>query len=212
VSDGFNDPDGGGERLIRGVILKFVDGTWSDREGTEYPRGTQMLVFGVAEALQCWKNQTVTETIVKIPGQPLPDLDELNGSVPKREWDMGLNGEPRAPWQHSYLIYLLNPKDGSVFTLINSTIGLRICFDRIKDKVKYMRALRGELVCPLVQLDHKPMQTAFGVKKRPELTIIEWRDLTPRNGSVPDQRAPKQIGTSVAEPTLAETMNDEIPV
>lgn len=210
VGDGFQDTDDGGERLIRGVILKCVDGTWSDREGTEYPIGTPMIVFGVASALQCWRDQNVTETIVKIPGQSLPDLDDLNGSIPKSEWEEGLDGNPRPPWQHVYVVYLLNPKDGGVFTLINSTIGMRICYDRIKDKVKYMRALRGERVCPLVQLDTKVMKTAYGVKKRPELTIIEWRDLSPQSAPL-EQQAPRQIGKPVSEPTLSEELNDEIP-
>jgi hypothetical protein len=168
-----------------------------------------MIVFGVAEALQCWQGQSVTETIVKIPGQQLPHLDDLNGSIPESEWDEGLNGEPRPPWQRAYLIYLLNPRDGSIFTLINSTIGMRICFDRIKDRVKYMRALRGDRVCPLVQLDSKAMKTAYGVKRRPELTILEWRDLSPQSAL---ERAPaKQIGEPVSEPTHGEEMKDENP-
>jgi hypothetical protein len=211
VGDGFQDTDDGGERLIRGVILKCVDGDWSDREGTVYPIGTPMIVFGVASALQCWRDQNVTETIVKLPGQPLPDLDDLNGSIPKSEWEEGLDGNPRPPWQHVYVIYLLNPKDGGVVTLINSTIGMRICYDRIKDKVKYMCALRGEAVCPLVQLDTKAMKTAYGVKKRPELTIIEWRDLSPQNAPALERAPAKQIGKPVLAATLAEEMGDEIP-
>jgi hypothetical protein len=211
AGDGFADTDDGGDRLIRGVILKCVDGTWSDREGTEYPIGTPMIVFGVAEALQYWRDQTVTETIVKIPGQSLPDLADLNGSIPKNEWEIGLNDEPRPPWQHAYLIYLLNPQDGAVFTLINSTIGMHICFDRIKDKVRYMRAIRGERVCPVVRLDSKPMKTAYGVKKRPELTIIEWRDLSPQGAPALERAPAKQIGKPVSEPTLSEELNDEIP-
>jgi hypothetical protein len=206
---GFPDTDDAGDRLIRGVIMKCVDGDWSDREGTLYPIGTEMIVFGIGEALQCWQGQTVTETIVKIPGQQLPNLDDLNGSIPESEWEIGLNGEPRPPWQHAYLIYLLNPKDGSIFTLINSTIGMRICFDRIKDRVRYMRALRGDRVCPLVKLDAKAMKTAYGVKKRPELTIIEWRDLSPQSAL---ERAPnKQIGAPVSEPTHGEEMKDKNP-
>jgi hypothetical protein len=210
VSDGFDDADEAGARLIRGMIMKCTDGDWSDREGTDYPLGTQLLAMATAEALQHWHEQRVVETIPKVPGRPLPDVDELNAQIPEDEWETGLDGEPRKPWQRVFIVYLLDPKDASVFTLINSTVGMHICYDRLKDKVRWMRALRGEKVYPLVKLDNRPMTTAFGTKKRPELTILEWRDVSGPKPAI-EQQPPQQIGKPVAPPTSKEIFNDEIP-
>ena len=209
ATDGFDDTDGGDQRLIQGMIMKCVDGDWSDREGTKYSLGTEMMALSTAEALQQWRDQKVVDVIVKVPGQPLPSLDELNDTIPQKTWEKGIDGKPRPPWQHVYIIYLLRPTDASVFTLINSTKGTQICYDRLKDKVKWMRTLRGNKVYPLVKLDNRPMSTGFGIKKRPELTVLEWRDLS---GTPAIEQTQKQIGKAVAEVSSAEAMNDVLPI
>jgi hypothetical protein len=79
------------------------------------------------------------ETITELP---LPDADALNGAIPEAEWELGIDGKPRPPWQLNYVVYLLNPHDASVFTSINATTGQRIAFERLVDKMKFMRALR----------------------------------------------------------------------
>jgi hypothetical protein len=207
ATDGFDDTDGGDQRLIHGTILKCVDGDWSDREGTRYPLGTEMLALNTAEALQCWREQRVVDIKVKVPGKPLPDIDELNAAIPQKTWEKGLDNKPRPPWQHVFIVYLLRPTDANVFTLINSTAGMRRCYERIKDKVRWMRTLLGSKVFPLVKLDNRPMPTQFGMKKRPELTVSEWRDLS---GAPAIEQTQKQIGQAVREVSSAEAMNDEI--
>jgi hypothetical protein len=47
------------------------------------------------------------------------------------------------------------------------------------------------------------------VKKRPELTVIEWRDLS---GAPAIEQTQKQIGQAVKEVSSGELMNDEIPI
>src|SRR5262245_17668275 len=127
-NDGF-DVVSGDDRLIRGEILRCVDGHWSLKDGTPIATGTRALVLGVNDFLQHWREQQPIETITREPGKALPDLDELNGQIPKEQWEEGLDGQPRPPWVHAYAVYLLNLDDASIWTFVNSTIGARIAFD-----------------------------------------------------------------------------------
>jgi hypothetical protein len=207
VDDGFVDAaDPNADRVIRGVILKFVDGNWTDADGAKVPPGTKLLAWATTQALQLWRDKLPVETIIKKSGVPLPDVDELNDKIPQTQWEKGLNG-PRPPWIKQNIVYLLNAKDGSEFTFISGTTGAAIATERLKDRVKNMRTLRGDRVVPLVELGNKPMPTKFGTKPRPDFIVVEWRNL----GSPVAPALTPEIGTKVEPPTLAEEMDDEIP-
>ena len=130
---------------------------------------------------------------------------------------MALNGKPRPPWVRQHIVYLLNPVDAAFFTFINGTVGAAIAVDRLKNKVVWMRQLRGSNVVPLVKLDTKPMKTRFGQKMRPEFTILEWRQLG--GGGLKDALRVSSIahpddcaGLQPVEPvSIEEEMNDSIP-
>jgi hypothetical protein len=214
VHDGFADaadPNAGG--VIRGVIIKCVEGSWTDADGAKIPPGTKLLAWATAQALQRWQNKLPVETIIKKPGVPLPDVDELNDKIPQAQWEKGLNG-PRPPWVKQQVVYLLDPVSGGEYTFISGTTGAAIATERLRDKVKNMRILRGDRVVPLVELGNKPMPTKFGTKPRPDFTIAEWRNLGPPpavSAPTPTPALTHEIGTKVAEPSLAEEMNDTIP-
>jgi hypothetical protein len=220
VGDGFDSvSDGNEQRIIQGSIIRCVDGEWTDGDGVPFPPETQLLVLATAMALQHWKDKKPVETILKTPGQPLPDLDALNKKIPKKEWEIGLDGTPRPPWGRQHIMYLLNPHDAALHTFINGTVGAAIAVDRLRDKVVWMRQLRGSNVHPLVKLDTKPMKTRFGPKQRPEFTILEWRQF---GGDVSAMRIEHQPvgqphpddcpGLESVEPvTLEEEMDDFVP-
>jgi hypothetical protein len=209
TNDGYIDPaDRTDDHVIRGIIIKFVEGNWTDADGAKVQAGAKLLAWATTQALQRWQNKLPVETIIKKSGTPLPDVDELNKKIPQAQWEAGLNG-PRPPWTKQHVVYLLNAKDGSEFTFISSTTGAAIAVERLKDKVKNMRMLRGDQVVPLVELGSKSMPTKFGTKLRPDFVIVEWRNL-----GGPTTQAPaltQEVGTKVKEPTLAEELNDAIP-
>jgi hypothetical protein len=215
VNDGFDAADPNAERVIRGIILKYVDGNWTDADGAKVPAGTKLLAWAMTQALQLWRNKLPVETIIKKSGVPLPDVDALNDKIPQAQWEKGLNGL-RPPWVKQNIVYLLNAKDGSEFTFISSTTGAAIAVERLRDKVKNMRVLRGEQVVPVVELGNKPMTTKFGTKPRPDFPIVEWRNLGPPAAAsaptlTPAPALSHEIGTKVEAPTLAEELNDAIP-
>jgi hypothetical protein len=209
ADDGFADGSAD-DRLIQGTIIRCVDGRWTTRDGTAFAPETRLLALAVTQALQHWHDQMPVETIIKHGSEPLPNVDELNAKIPEAEWEDGLDGNPRPPWVKQHVVYLLDPKDASLYTFINSTVGALIAVERLKDKVKWMRALRGAKVVPVVKLDAKQMPTKRGPKMRPEFTVLEWRDLggLPAATAVP---ALEHIGQPVAPPSVNEELNDTLP-
>jgi len=204
--DGFDHVDQN-DRLIQGPILRCVDGVWSAKDETELPPDKGYVALSTALALQRWENRLPAETIIKRPGELLPDVDDLNKKIPQKKWEKDDDGKPHPPWQKQYVVYLLDPATAAVFTFLNSTKGAEIAVERLKHRVKLMRALRGDRVVPVVKLDSKPMSTQFGVKERPEFTILDWREL---GGSLSGVPVIKQIGAPVKSVSLQEEMNDSV--
>ena len=179
-------PNGGNlrQRLLRGTLLKWTENTgWLDRDGVR-PADGPYLLWGLEEGLQCWQNQTVVDEIID---KPLPDLNELNGSIPQAQWGAGLDGHPRPPYVHQYAIYLLDPNDGQFYTLINSTVGMRMLWESLSERWEVMRHLRGPDVVAVVSLSDRPFRTGkWGIKHRHDLKILEWRKA---GGGGPDKLA-----------------------
>src|SRR5262249_49144842 len=164
--DGFDDGN-----IIQGEIIKFIDGRWLNRDGTAFP-DVPLIVFGLKKALQRWEGQTVVETIIEMPGEPLRDVAELNERIPEGKWELGLNGKPKPPWQLVYAVYLLNPADAAAYTSINSTAGQGRAYRDLRDQIARMQILRGRRVAPVVRLRSALMKTDFGAKMRPEFKIV----------------------------------------
>jgi hypothetical protein len=173
-------PNGGGlrQRLLRGTLLKWneVDG-YLDRDGVPPVEGPYLL-WAMEQGYQRWKDQTVVDEIID---KPLPDLEQLNAAIPKSEWETGLDGQPRPPYSQQRAVYLLNPNDGQFFTLMNSTVGMKMLWESLAERWEVMRHLRGADVIAVVNLATRPFRTAkWGIKYRPDLKILEWRK--PRGG------------------------------
>ena len=79
------------ERLIHGSLLKCVDGRWSTQDDPDMT-GTQLLALTTAKAIQRWQLKEPVDTVVDT-GAGLPDIDELNATIPRTEWELG----PRRP-------------------------------------------------------------------------------------------------------------------
>jgi hypothetical protein len=210
----FEDEEGYSDRLIKGEIAKCVDARWSVRDGTELKTGESFLCTGTTQALQRFLDN-VPEFIQREPGKPLPDVDELNEQIPEEEWEEGLDGKPRPPWQRVYVVYLIRLHDASMLTFISGTAGARIAYNALTTKVYNMRVLRGTNVAPIVKLSNKPMKTKFGTKMRPDFEVVEFREIGGGGGSVPriesSSGTAEQIGKPVKPPTTEEELNDGIP-
>jgi hypothetical protein len=205
VADGF-DENGDSDRLIQGSLIRCVDGHWSvPRDGLAIPPGTQLLVLATTSVVQRWQDQQPIETILKKSGEPLPDVDELNAQIPKDEWEEGLDGQPRPPWQRQEIVYFLDQSTAEKFTFASGTIGARIAVSDLRERVRWMRHLRGEDVLPIVEPSSKPMKTRFGQKLRPEFKIVCWVEL----GVGLTRDAPAQIEPPAKSATIDNEEHDD---
>jgi hypothetical protein len=203
-----DDPEASGSSnpLIKGEIVKCVDGRWSMRDGMAIPPDKRFIALGTAEGLQCWLDGVRLDTIVKKEGEPLPNLDELNSKIPEEQWDLDLNGEPKAPWAHSFAAYILDPADASIYTYINSTGGAAVAVRRLKERIEWMRALRHSPgINPVVTLGNRLHSKKFG-KLGPNFVIQgEWITL-----GLPAQSAPQQLEHHSAPETQADDASTPI--
>src|SRR5262249_5397468 len=187
------------DRVTRGTPARWAETTsWVDRDGLPIP--SPVMIVGYVTILRRWKDNKPDD----ITEHPLPDPEELNATIPQAEWDIGLDGRPRKPWALTYVIYMVNLKNGTLFTYANSTFGAMLCYTNLEEQVAVMRMLRGEHVYPIANLDRRPMKTAFGMKTRPHLEIIDWR--TPGNSQLmPQASAPQLPGPAIATATPTPT-------
>jgi len=205
ADDGF-DKTNQEDRLIRGNIARCVDGIWKDNDGTPIPPDDRWVAWATTECLQQWHNKLPTKTVVKKPGVPLPDIDELNAEIPLREWETGIDGKPRPPWVRQNVVYLLDAESGAELTFISGTIGASIAVESLRRRTYNMRMLRGMRVVPVVSLGSKLMQTNFGSRLRPEFVVQEWREF-----GAPSPAIASEVGKKIAPPSLREEMNDAVP-
>jgi hypothetical protein len=201
------DGDDSATQLIRGAILKCVDANWSAKNNAILHPEHQYYCLGTTQALQCRRDGMLSDTIMKVPGAALPNVDELNAKILQSSWEKGLDGKPRPPWQHMWVAYLVRVSDAAAFTYLNSTWGARIAVGQLTDQVKHMCALRGVNVVPVVKLSSAPMATNFGQKMRPHFEIVDWRELS---SGQPVQIEAKAVGKP-APVTTTEELDDSIP-
>jgi hypothetical protein len=204
--EGDDRPEGGS--VIQGTVVKFTnEATWVTRDEEELPPDRELIATDIIRVVQKWINQLPVETTVLEAGQKFPDLEALNEAAPKTEWAEGPDGKPRGPWQAQYIVHLLDPKTMDRFSYATGTTGGGIAVRDLRDKVQWMRRLRGQNIYPVVTLSDKFMKTRFGGRQRPHFVIVRWIALGGDNVTA----LPAPPLREVESPKLAEDLNDEIP-
>jgi hypothetical protein len=207
--DGFDDHDDGSSF---GPIEKFVDGDWSIGGVPADPK-RRLLAVGTETWLRRWKDKRVID---EIKDKPLPDLEMLNESIPKSEWEIGLDGiTPRKPYERAHRVDFLNLDTGEHTNFVAATAGAARAVAQLKKQVKWMRRMRGSGVVPQVVLDWAPFKTQFGMKKRPDFKVASWFDLGGGAPASVEAQAPKALPPvapkPVKTPSTAEDLNDSLP-
>jgi hypothetical protein len=155
------------------------------------------------------------------PGQPFPDVAELNETVPKEEWHEDPSGRMVGPWVAQHVGYLLDVADMSKFRFPTSTVGGAICISAIVQKTNDKRRFEPGAF-PVVRLSNTYMKTRFGGRQRPHFEVVRWISFddgapvtlpSPSTQPQLDNFAEKAKGARiVAEPTLKQEMGDEVPM
>ena len=202
--DGFNEPRLD-DRLIQGELLKCnvldTGNPWRERGGTPVAV-KQFLVLATTTVVQRWKEQRPVETIKKQKGVDLPDVDELNATIPQSEWEVGFDGVTlRPPWQVQWIVYLLDPATAQRFTFASGTKGGKIAVEKLTDAVTWTRQLRSARVSPLVKLGLAKFSSRFGPRLRPDFAIVDWIGI---GASIGPTATVRQLEHAVAAPATEE--------
>jgi hypothetical protein len=117
--DGFHSPFNSnqmGSNYLKWTAAKH----WIDRDGLAPP--SPLLVFAIDEALRTWKGNK--PTIIR--DKPLPDIEQLNAAIPQSEWQRGLDGQLRKPYEHIVIVRLVNLSTGEIYKFESATYGAHI--------------------------------------------------------------------------------------
>jgi hypothetical protein len=223
TNDGWNDADADSGRMIRGQLIRCNDGRWFySKEGTPVEPGARFLAAGTLATLVRWQNGQPTEVLTKQSGEPLPAVDDLNSQIDESEWELGLDGKPRPPWQAQRLVYLVNTTTYSKVTFVTSSFGGARAIADLRDAIETRRRLYGDGAVPVVEPVSTPWKTRFGVKVRPAFKIVGWIGATTQAqvGITPMQTQieakPAAASTAIKEfvapkKLVAADLDDEIP-
>jgi hypothetical protein len=201
-NDGWGDVAAeSGERVLRGDLLKFSDGTWLvGRESIPVEKDRKLVAVGCASAWVRWAGGKPDKYIVRQPGAASPEREDL-GDSDETKWEPGPDNRPRDPWMSTRYVYLVDPHDASAYTFSTSSWGGRGAVIDLADAIQRYRAARPG-ASPVVLLEAAAMKTKYGVKRRPVLKIIDWV-----GGDIPESSGttPRLVSST------QRIMDDEIP-
>jgi hypothetical protein len=213
ANDGFSDAAvDANAKVLRGTLVTFSDGHWHrGKEKAEIANGTRLAAVGTAHYWQKWFNKEPGEIIMREPGKPLPDRDDL-GDLDEADWEMGFDGKtPKDPWNNTRALYLIDPLTAEALTFTTSSWAGRGVISDLGDQIMRMRQAHPNAI-PIVELGSAPHITKFGRKTKPVLKVVEWK----RGGSLVENDEPqlRLVHAETKSTKAIETANvldDEIP-
>jgi hypothetical protein len=155
-----------------------------------------------------WEDGRPAEQVEQSPGSRLITREEL-GFLNESEWDAGLDGEPRDPWQDSRYLSMIDPKTAASYTFITATWGGRSAIAALSDQIaRAQRSHPGAL--PIVELKCTEMPTQYGRKTKPLFEVVDWRR-DPGADSAPPAAPGRSRGSTTIESGRKAPIDDDIP-
>ena len=199
------------QHLIRGQIIKFVDGLWT-LNNSVIDKNDRFVPIQLKMAWVRWENQRPVEYVWPKPNGFLPAREALS-HLEESDWPAGLDGKPKDPWQNTRFVYLTDLQTAATNTLTNSTAGVRVAYSELAQSVANMRRSHPGAF-PVVELSSMPMKTKVGTKMRPRFKIVDWKAGASNPGQAVQQqiRVPKaQIVDDGMPPYEDVPFNDDVP-
>jgi hypothetical protein len=188
--DGFAVSERSSATLLKGSIVKFVDGIYKANKTEileQAPQGPVFVVVRILTAWVHWQGGRPIEHKITHAGQSHPWREEL-GDDDRTEWELGVGGLPSDPWRDTRYVYLIGPHTAKTYTFVTDSVGGRQAVGELKEAIMTARHARPDAL-PVVQLAASNMKTKYGVKPRPDFKIVDWRSGTPTAARQIEQRA-----------------------
>jgi hypothetical protein len=197
---------------IQGDVIRFRDGRYYiGKEGRAAPEGMRLAVVDLRSCWVRWEGGRPAEQVEQSPGSRLITREELR-FLNESEWDAGLDGEPRDPWQDSRYLSLIDSKTAASYTFITATWGGRSAIAALSDQIaRAQRAHSGAL--PIVELKWTEMPTQYGRKTKPLFEVVDWRRGPGADSAPPAPPAApgRSRGSTTIESGRKAPIDDNIP-
>src|ERR1700730_4488260 len=119
---------------MRGNSLIFTKaGDWARRDDGLIPE--TLLALGITRCAIMWNGVGKPPTIDS-EAQTAEAVDALNAGAPESDWEIGLDGKPRAPWALQIGLHMVDPASGGLFTFPSTTVGGRIAAEILVGDIK----------------------------------------------------------------------------
>jgi hypothetical protein len=181
---------------------------WHDQDDLAPPE--ILVLVKLSSFLQRWTKVDGRNVPTTITDHPLPDINELNASIPENEWPIGRNGEKKPPFKHYCGFTLVNPVTGTQYFFANSTIGVQLLYNDMDESVSTVRAIRGDRCFPIVKLGQTSWTSRkWGSVLRPHFEILQWKVLG--GGNTGDQVSAPAPAPQLTGPVLERTPEEPKP-
>jgi hypothetical protein len=184
---------------VRGVPLKFDNGSWYRGFEREPAPDQDYLANDFSETWRCVKNGCPVEYVPRKPESPTRP-PRPSTFAEKSSWPL-YNGEPSDPWTYCSVVHLLALSNGETFNFASPTAGAWVCRNELLEQIKSMRQMMQTQCLPIVRLASTTFKTKFGTRQRPMLRITGWQRSKMETNKL-NQIAPAQT---------VNPFNDELP-
>jgi hypothetical protein len=145
---------------------------WS-LDGSPLDLGTRRAVLSTEALVRKFNGKGVAPTDIYCrPGEPEPDLDELNGDPSTRA--PGLDGEPEPPFKKYADVIFADPQTGATaIWSTGSVTGLR-SVGLLAKEMDWCRKFRNSDDIAIVELRTRNVPTKYGTTIAPALPVVDW--------------------------------------
>jgi hypothetical protein len=158
---------------VEGKSIRFLSdvGYVIGREKTELPAGKRFAVYDSAEGWRRLEAGAKPEWVMRKRGQDTPPQPY----VPESEYVTDLSGNKVNPWRYVRYLKMVDMDTGVISTFETDSTGGAMSIDELSSQVAGMCRLRRGTCVPVVELKVIPFKTRFGMRRRPEFSIVGWK-------------------------------------
>src|SRR5262245_571726 len=203
-------------RQVSSVIrIKFAKMAphWISDDGEPLPSDREYLAFDIGREVIKWpsgaEKGAPVERIILGPGEPYPDVEQMNQQTPQSEWRLDINGNLVGSWQAQHIVYLIDLVSTQRLVFPTSTNGGHVAVSQLAVRVNDRRELtKVSNLVAVVLLQDKQFSPKYGTR-RPHFEPVRFQPFGPTE-QLETLALTDDTATDVELSPRKVTMQDEI--
>jgi hypothetical protein len=165
---------------IVGALLRFNRGDYiAGQEGDMLPPKTKVVAVmpSMLRGWQKWEENRPTDAVMGLVGEGFVEPKRIDlGDHDKAVWDLDGDGEPRDPWQLTFMLIMIDAADNELYTFVTSSGGGM-------DAMRTLGSIYGQHIrlkpdeLPVLELDvggYQHRDRSIGRVKTPKFNVVGW--------------------------------------